>query len=276
MKNVAPRRTVLFLGSALTLALTFAGVYLFFVTTRAGQILDQRAFLGARLGQRTVAPVTLSLLDALLIAGVVVALVITIAVTVVRHNWVVLTVAVSAAVLANVLTQLLKYIFLDRPNLDVPGYAFNSLPSGHTTLAASSAMVVFLVSSPRMRVVVAAAGALFSVLVGSATLANQWHRPSDVIAALLIVAFCGALAGVVLSWFRSGPPVRAGRVWRHALWWCAVPSTVFAVVVLTMSALRQVPTASTWPVAYLGGVAGITASALLLAAAAHRAFRSVP
>ena len=276
MKNVAPRRTALFLGSALILAFAFAGLYLFFVTTRSGQVLDQRAFFGARLGQRTIGPFTLSLLDALPIAGVVAALIISIVVTVLRRNWIVLAVAVSAALLANVLTQLLKFIFLDRPNLDVPGYAFNSLPSGHTTLAASSAMVVFLVSSPRMRVVVAAAGALFSVVVGSATLANQWHRPSDVIGALLVVAFCGALAGAVLSWFRSGSPVRAGRVWRHALWWCAVPSAVVAVVLLTMSALRQVPTASTWPVAYLGGVAGITACALLLAAAAHRAFRSVP
>lgn len=275
MRRVLPSGSAVFIGSAVALAIAFTGVYLFFVTTRAGQLLDARAFEGARLGQRSLAPVTLSLLDSLPVVGVAIALVIAVVVTASRADWLVLAVAVPAAVAANLLTQVLKNTVLDRPDLGVAGYAFNSLPSGHTTVAASAAMVVFLVSSPRWRPVAAAIGALFTIVVGSSTLANQWHRPSDVIAALLVVAFCGCLAGFVLVRLRSAQAQPAGSGWNRTLLWVALPCAALAAVALAVSAVRPPQALASLPFAYLGGIAGIAASVLLLAIAAIRAFRAV-
>lgn len=275
MRSVSGSGSAVFIGSAAGSAVAFAGVYLFFVTTNAGQLLDEQAFEGARLGQRSLAPVTLSLLDSLPVLGVAIALLVAVIVTAIRHNWLVLAVAIPAAVAANLLTQFLKNTVLDRPDLNVAGYAFNSLPSGHTTVAASAAMVVFLVSSPRMRPLAAAVGALFAIVVGSSTLANQWHRPSDVIAALLVVAFCGCLAGLVLARFRSGPAERAGSGWNRILLWAALPCAALAGLALAVSAIRPASALASLPFAYIGGVAGIAASVLLLAAAANRAFRSL-
>jgi membrane-associated phospholipid phosphatase len=275
MRSVSGSGSAVFIGSAVGSAVAFAVVYLFFVTTTSGQLLDERAFEGARLGQRSLAPVTLSLLDSLPILGVAIALLVAVVVTAIRRNWLVLAVAIPAAVAANLLTQFLKNMVLDRPDLNVAGYAFNSLPSGHTTVAASAAMVVFLVSSPRMRPLAAAIGALFAIVVGSSTLANQWHRPSDVIAALLVVAFCGCLAGLVLARFRSAPAERADSGWNRVLLWTALPCAALAALALAVSAIRPASGLASLPLAYIGGVAGIAASVLLLAAAANRAFRSV-
>src|SRR5690606_22450184 len=73
MKKVLLKRVALFSASAIALAVAFAGVAFFFVMTRTGQGIDQSAFNGARLGQRTVAPVALTLLDAIPITGVAIA-----------------------------------------------------------------------------------------------------------------------------------------------------------------------------------------------------------
>ncbi len=267
MKKVLLRRVALFSASAIALALAFVGVAFFFVTTRSGQLVDQSAFNGARLGQRTVAPVTLSLLDALPIAGVAIAVVVAIIVVMFRRNFRVLVVGVVAAVLANILTQLVKSVLLIRPDLGVSGYAENSLPSGHTALAASAAMVVFLVSSPRFRPLVGAVGALFTAVVGVATLANQWHRPSDVIASLLIVSFFGCLAGLVLLASRFVTAESRRDLWSRALLLLTLPFAGIAVATVLVAGLA--------PLAYIGAAAGITACVLLLAAAANHAFRTV-
>ncbi len=267
MKKVLLKRVALFSASAIALAVAFAGVAFFFVMTRTGQGIDQSAFNGARLGQRTVAPVALTLLDAIPITGVAIAVVVAIIVVMFRRNFRVLVVGVVAAGLANVATQLVKNVFLARPDLGVSGYAENSLPSGHTTLAASAALVVFLVSSPRFRPLVGVVGAIFATAVGVATLANQWHRPSDVIAALLLVAFFGCLAGLALLAFRFVTAEPRRDMWSRMLLLLALPCVGIAVATILVAGLA--------PVAYIGAAAGIAACALLLTAAANHAFRTV-
>lgn len=267
MKNVLLRRVVILIASAGTLAFASVAVALYFVTTRTGQLLDQRAFDGARLGQRTVAPFTLSLLDAIPIIGVAIALAVAISITLIRRNIRVLIVALSAAAAANVLTQVVKHVLLDRPDLGVAGFAANSLPSGHTTLAASSALVVFLVSSPHSRPFVGAIGALFTTVVGVSTLANQWHRPSDVIAAVFLVALCGCLAGLVLirSRFTSDAPER--DLWSRALLLLALPCAGVAAATLLVSAFAAF--------AYIGAAAAIATCVLLVVAGGNHVFRMV-
>ncbi len=258
------RATILFV-SAMALAFTFVAIAYYFVTTQAGQSLDQRAFNGAFLGQRTVGPVALTLLDALPITGVAIAVVLAVLVTIVRRNWWVLLVALVTAGLANLATQAIKHVLLDRPDLGVPGYGGNSFPSGHTTLAASAVLIVFLVSSQRMRPIIAALGALFTASIGISTLANQWHRPSDVVASLLLVAFFGCLAGLVLIWFRFTTEVPERDLLSRLLLLLSLPCAGLALLTVFVSVFS--------PIAYIGSAAGIATCALLLAAAANHAFR---
>lgn len=103
---------------------------------------------------------------------------------------------------SNVTTQLLKHV-LERPDFvnEANVFTFNSLPSGHTTVATSLAAALVLAVPPRVRPFAANIGALYATGIASMTLAAGWHRPSDAIAAFAVVgawAFGMAAALVAL------------------------------------------------------------------------------
>jgi len=286
-------------GAALT-TVAFIGLYLFFVRSHVGQEADQLAYDGAVFGRRSITPFTGKMLDSVPDIAVAFGVVLTVVIALVRRNWRTLIVALAAAGAATVSAQLLKYGILARPDLAVEGYAGNSFPSGHTTVAAASALVVFLVASPRMRPMVAGWGTAFAVLAGVATLANQWHRPSDVIAALLWVALWGCIAGAVLVWPRVGVVPRADAArpaapedprWlalaglrqstiRGIRWLslgCGALSAVafIATVIMNSSLVDSVGTFGTI-VAYLGGLTAIVTAGLILALSGTRLFARLP
>ncbi|MFO7689571.1 MAG: phosphatase PAP2 family protein [Cryobacterium sp.] len=269
-----------YLGAAVLTLLLFGALYVFFVLSSAGQLVDQLSYDGAENGWRSVTPFTRRLLDSVPAVSVVVGLALTVVISLVRRNGVTLLVALGAAFAALLSSQLLKHALLTRPDLGVDGYASNSFPSGHTTVAAAAVLVVFLVASPRTRPVVAAAGTGFAVVAGVATLANQWHRPSDVVAALLLVSFWGCVAGAVLSLRRaSGPRVRPGRgraATRWLLVFVVLPAGAVAGVALLVSVLRASADSPAMLVAYVGGVAGIVAMGTMLALAGTRLFARLP
>jgi hypothetical protein len=114
--------------------------------------------------------------------------------------------AVAMIVAANVLTQLLKYGVLSRPDFLQTAEA-NTLPSGHTVAYASVLLGLLLVLRPGPRPF---AGLAASVVLGIVTfqlLAFGWHRASDVIAGLLLVTGLIALAQLVLP---DRTPARIG------------------------------------------------------------------
>lgn len=76
--------------------------------------------------------------------------------------------------------------------------AGNSLPSGHATAAAAFAVGLVLVLPPAARGLASLLGASYAAVVGIATLSSGWHRPSDVLAAYLIVGGWAAFAGLLL------------------------------------------------------------------------------
>lgn len=90
------------------------------------------------------------------------------------------------------LTELLKLVLLERPDLLESGYASNSLPSGHTAAVLGLALGA-LVAAPRfLRFPVALAGAAAAGAMGAFVVADGWHRVSDVLASALVgsVVFC--------------------------------------------------------------------------------------
>ncbi|HWV79676.1 MAG TPA: phosphatase PAP2 family protein [Isoptericola sp.] len=194
-RTVREARTAPRVVAGVVAVLAVLGVWLtyrFFVGTTAGQRVDELAFGGATYGQGRLWRVAEPVLDVVSVAFVVAGVAAAMLVALVRRRWVL---ALQVAVLvggANVTTQVLKHGILDRPEL-LPGWTGpNTLPSGHTTVAASVSVALLLVTPRAWRPVVAILGATYTAATGVSTLVGQWHRPSDVVAALLVVLAWGA------------------------------------------------------------------------------------
>ncbi|POH69866.1 MULTISPECIES: phosphatase PAP2 family protein [Cryobacterium] len=278
MPSISRLTPTRYIGAALLCVVAFVALYSFFVRDVAGQAIDQLAFNGAEDGS-TGTTVTRQLLDLIPSVMVAIGAIVSLIIATVRRAWFPLVVAVSAAMVAVVTTQLLKNVILTRPELGVDGYVPNSFPSGHTTVAAASALVVFLVASPHTRWLAGTIGAAFAVAAGVSTLVSLWHRPSDVIAALLVVAFWGCVAGAVLT--RSGGRQRSART--------PTPARVGLKLQTGIAVLAGIVTAvaagigatgafgiSDAPVAYLGAVTAIVAVGFVLAITATRLFDRLP
>lgn len=114
--------------------------------------------------------------------------------------------AVVMIAAANVLTQMLKYGVLSRPDFLDTAEA-NTLPSGHTVAFVSVLLGLLIVLPARPRPIV---GLLACIVLGVVTfqlLAYGWHRASDVIAGILLVTGLIALAQLVLP---DRKPARIG------------------------------------------------------------------
>jgi membrane-associated phospholipid phosphatase len=116
--------------------------------------------------------------------------------------------ALAAAVLlagSAVTSQLLKHALASQRAFPdghyMPAAAW---PSGHTTAAAALALALVLVSPPRLRALVAAAGALGVAATGFALLVLGSHYPSDIAGGALVAGGWACLGATLLP-----SPVRA-------------------------------------------------------------------
>jgi membrane-associated phospholipid phosphatase len=269
----AALRVLPFVWGALGTAALFVGVYLFFVRSYIGQVIDERSFAGANAWKGGLIDFAQSFLDALPVAAVVIGTILALVIVLVRRNWLVFAIAVGGAIAANVSTQVLKYSVLSRPAKGVDTGLANSLPSGHTSVAASAAVLVFLVTAPRYRPLAAVLGALFTVAAGASTLVEQWHRPSDVIAGMLVVAFWACIAGIVLAILRlrpADPPVRS-KLW--VLVWIAAACGIVAAVALVVTYNSTQNGTEHLFIAYAGGVSAIATTGFAFAVVGNRLYR---
>ena len=164
-----------------------------FVATATGQAVEQAALAGATYGQTRLWDLAEPVLDVVSFTFLAAGAAIAVGIALARRRW---ALAVSALVLvggANLTTQVLKSGVLDRPALGGDLAGGPSLPSGHTTAAASFAAALVLVVPRRARPWVAVVGAVYTAATGVSTLIGQWHRPSDVVAAVLVVLAWAAL-----------------------------------------------------------------------------------
>ena len=143
-----------------------AVTYFFFVRTTTGQFIDESALVEAVELSGTAGKAATKLLDWLPALSVVIASVVVVFVTIVRRRWSAAGIAIAACVGANVATQILKDWLPVRPYRGVETLELNSLPSGHTTMAASAAAAVFLMVSPRWRPLAGFLGGSFAVATG--------------------------------------------------------------------------------------------------------------
>lgn len=111
-----------------------------------------------------------------------------------------LSTAIGAVVIvagANITTQLLKRVVLDREDLGQGVH--NSLPSGHTTLVTALVLAVLLVVPEALRYLTVLGGTFLVTMVGASTIVAGWHRPADVLAALAVSLAWGAAVSAVLG-----------------------------------------------------------------------------
>ncbi len=228
-----------FVLAALTCAAALGGTYWAFVRTTAGQLADESAWREAGLLAPQAKGPFLQFLDTLPTISLVLAAGAILFVAVLRRRYATAIVASLVIVASNVTTQVLKNVVLDRPDRGVQTLDFNSLPSGHTALAASTAAAVFLIVTPRWRPFTAVVGGAYAVLAGAATFVNLWHRPADVVAALLVVGGWALLAGPVIlradgstNSSRQGPPtdLSSSRRWLALCWMLGVGSLLVSAL----------------------------------------------
>ncbi|MER5458282.1 phosphatase PAP2 family protein [Micromonospora sp. NPDC002389] len=178
----------------------FIAVWRLALYTGLGQWIDTVALTGNRIGRDHIQEPVDHILNAMSVVSLL-AVTITIGFIALIRGRIALAVAATALIAgANVTTQLLKY-GLARPDYGIDperAYVGNSLPSGHTTVAASVAVALVLVLPPRVRALGAVIGAAYAAAAGVATLSAGWHRPSDAAAAYLVVGVWAALAGLLL------------------------------------------------------------------------------
>ncbi|MER6757958.1 phosphatase PAP2 family protein [Micromonospora echinofusca] len=185
---------------AIVQAAAFIAVWQVAVHVEIGQWVDTVALTGNRIGQDHIEEPVDRILNAMSVVSLLAATAVIGFIALIRGR---VALAVTATLLiagANATTQLLKY-GLVRPDFGIDPeriYAGNSLPSGHATVAASVAVALVLVLPRTVRVFGAFLGAGYAAIAGVATLSAGWHRPSDAVAAFLVVGVWAALAGLVL------------------------------------------------------------------------------
>lgn len=196
------RRSAGRLGALLVASAAALGTWLVWwamVTTWPGQRVEERVFETADRFQDLVN----TLVEPVLLLGslpwLVVGLVLVCGIGLARGRWGDAGLAAVVIIGSNLTTQVVKDGLFHRVGLvgewnsDV-----NTLPSGHVTVVTAAWAGLLLVAPRRWRPVTALAGCVATCTIGLATVADRWHRPSDVVAAVLVVVAWTALACVVV------------------------------------------------------------------------------
>ncbi|WDZ84063.1 phosphatase PAP2 family protein [Micromonospora cathayae] len=185
---------------AVMYTLALLAVWRLALHTETGQWLDTVALTGNRIGQDRIDGPVNQVLNAVSVVSLLAAIAVIGFIALLRRRIALAVTATALIVGANVTTQLLKY-GLGRPDYGIdPERAAvgNSLPSGHACVAASVAVALVLVLPRKVRVLGAFLGAGYAALNGVATLSAGWHRPSDAVAAFLVVGAWAAAGGLLL------------------------------------------------------------------------------
>lgn len=258
------------IGAVLIALISAAGVWLVWrvmVGTWSGQRTEEAAFEGADRFQDAFAGLADPVLELgglrWLIAGALVAA----GTALIRRRP---FVAVQVAVLivgANITTQVVKAEILYRPDFLVGwNSGVNTLPSGHTTVAASVWAGLLLAVPRGLRPLVALGGAAATSAMAVATVVDRWHRPSDVVAAVLVVLAWGAMVCALTPRSARDRSTESGRGFTVTVAvLLGVGALVTAVVavpaIATVAGFGPLPT-SGMMTAYAGAVLAVLSASL--------------
>ena len=199
----------------LVLGLLLYGVFAFFIYTTTGQQVDEQAYTEYANQFKSYSGPTLTALDSLPAVVGMIAVLGLVAVLIWKHRFLPLLIGVLVGVAAVTSTYLLKHYLIVKPDLGVQEALINSAPSGHTTFAAAAGAALFLAAPRFLRPTVALCAALATCLTGASTIINGWHRPADVVTAILVTAIWTVVGMGVLRYVRPADfavPARGGLV----------------------------------------------------------------
>lgn len=176
-------------------------VYLLVVQTRWGQELDERTLLGSDIISNLRAAQADRFLRIVSIGTLALAMALVAAVAFLRGRPQLALIAAGSVVAAVTVTELLKLVILQRPELitTMLNGGDNSYPSGHTTVGMAVCVAALLVVPARLRPITALGTGLIGGAFGVAVVAAGWHRPSDAVGAYLVCVCTGALAAAVIN-----------------------------------------------------------------------------
>ena len=199
----------------LFLGLSLYGAFVFFIYTATGQQVDEQAYTEYAHQFKSYRGPTLTALDSLPTIVGVIAVLGLIAVLIWKHRFLPSLIGVLVGAAAVTSTYLLKHYLIVKPDLGVQEALSNSAPSGHTTFAAAAGAALFLAAPRFLRPTVALCAALATCLTGASTIINGWHRPADVVTAILVTAIWTVVGMGVLRYVRPvdfAVPARGGLV----------------------------------------------------------------
>ena len=199
----------------LFLGLTLYGAFVFFIYTATGQQVDEQAYTEYAHQFKSYRGPTLTALDSLPTIVGVIAVLGLVAVLIWKHRFLPSLIGVLVAAAAVTSTYLLKHYLIVKPDLGVQEALSNSAPSGHTTFAAAAGAALFLAAPRFLRPTVALCAAFATCLTGASTIINGWHRPADVVTAILVTAIWTVVGMGVLRYVRPADfavPARGGLV----------------------------------------------------------------
>ncbi len=261
---------------AVGFATLFVLTYLLAVRTRHGRLLDGSSLRGARAIRSGLTDKVELVLDVVSVTSLLGAAALVAIIALVRLRRGLALAAVVVVVGSTVTSQVLKRLVLERPDVnfyETTPATLNSMPSGHSTIAFSVAVALVLVLPTGLRAQAAWLGAGFASVVAVATQSAGWHRPSDSVAAFLMVGAWAAASGAVLvATSGGGRSVEAAgshqdtprRLLRAAAGLLAV-AVLMGAVVIAADLDRYGATAQV--LAYLGGSAAIAGTSALVMAA---------
>lgn len=162
--------------------------------TALGQALDQ-AGMDIVVGDRAATRRLVGVLGNVSLGSIALAVLLLVAVAAWRREYAAATAAVTIVGGANVTTQLVKAVS-DRS--DFGNLTVTSFPSGHATVVVSLVLAALVVVPTAARTTVSLVGCAAITVTSAATLVASWHRPADILGALLVGLVWGT--GVLTAW----------------------------------------------------------------------------
>ncbi len=170
--------------------------------TELGQAVDQ-AGMDLVVGNAEATRRLLGWLGAVSVGTIALAVLGLVVVAVSRRRYEAAAAAVALVLGANVTTQLLKRA-IQREDFGMLTVA--SFPSGHATVIVSVSLAALLVAPAAGRTVVSALATGAITVTAAATLVASWHRPSDVLGAILVCLVWGSVLTALLTLLHGGRP----------------------------------------------------------------------
>jgi PAP2 superfamily len=170
--------------------------------TELGQLVDQ-AGMDVVVGDAATTRRLLGWLGVVSIWSIALAVLALVVVALSRRRYQAAGAAVGLVVGANVTTQLLKGV-VDREDFGM--LTVSSFPSGHATVVVSVSLAALLVTPIALRTTVSALATGAITITAAATLVASWHRPSDIIGAVLVSLAWGSAITAGWSLARGGVP----------------------------------------------------------------------